>query len=284
MNRYLKLVVMELHRFWKMYVGLAVLTVVSQVGGMIYGLNVLVSRVDRMMEVKGFRTYAEYAATLNRSFEYESFHTAANAAEPWMSGPIFLCVTALIGYCFFIWYRDWAGKSTFAYRLLMLPTARMNLFWSKLTAIMLFVLGLVALQLILIPVLIGLYHQMIPAELAIPETVRSFVTHDRIFQTLIPATFTGFLVSYGTGLLGVIVLFTAILIERSYRLIGIVVGIIYVVLAALAMLLPYIVTMFESEYVLYPLEIFLLQLGIGLVLLGVSLVLSRYLLVRKISV
>ena len=40
----------------------------------------------------------------------------------WFLGPIALCIAALIIYVFFIWYRDWLGKNTFAYRLLMLPT------------------------------------------------------------------------------------------------------------------------------------------------------------------
>ena len=34
-------------------------------------------------------------------------------------------------YVFFIWYRDWLGKYTFAYRLLMLPTTRINIYFAK---------------------------------------------------------------------------------------------------------------------------------------------------------
>ena len=281
MNRYLKLVVMELQRFWKTYAGLAILTVISQIGGMVYGLSRIMDRIDRIIEQQGYLSYAEYKASNFTGLE--SFHEAANQSEPWLSGPIFLCIAALIGYCFFIWYRDWIGKSTFAYRLLMLPTARMNLFWAKLTAILLFVLGLVALQLLLLPILIGLYHQIVPPELALPETVRSFIIHDRIFRLLIPPTFTGFLVSYGTGLIGVIVLFTAILIERSYRWIGLVGGIIYAGLCGVLWLTPGLINSFESN-ALYPLEIFMLQLAVGLVLLASSLALSRYLLTRKITV
>ena len=46
-------------------------------------------------------------------------------------GPIALCVVVLIIYVFFIWYRDWLGKNTFIYRLLMLPTARIQCLFSK---------------------------------------------------------------------------------------------------------------------------------------------------------
>ena len=55
-----------------------------------------------------------------------------------------LCIVALIFYCFIIWYRDWFGKNTFAYRLLMLPTSRLNLYIAKATTILLFILGLLA--------------------------------------------------------------------------------------------------------------------------------------------
>ena len=281
MNRYGKLVVMELHRFWKIYAALAAVTVVSQIGGMIYGLGNIMGRVNRIMTLNGIGTYADYAASPYRN---EEFRSAVGAAQPWLTGPVFLCIAALAGYCFFIWYRDWAGKSTFAYRLLMLPTSRMNLFWSKLTAIMLFVLGLIALQLVLLPVLIGLYGWRIPPELFTPETVHAFIAHDRIFRTLIPSTFTGFLVSYGAGMLGVIIVFTAILIERSYRLIGIAMGIAYASLSAIALLAPRFIASFESEIALYPMEIFRLQLGIGLFLLGLSLALSAYLITRRITV
>ena len=70
----------------------------------------------------------------------------------WFMGPIIVCGVTLIIYVFFIWYRDWLGKNTFSYRLLMLPTARINVYLAKATTILLYVLGLVALQLLLLPI------------------------------------------------------------------------------------------------------------------------------------
>ena len=64
----------------------------------------------------------------------------------WFVMPIVLCIAMLMIYVFFIWYRDWFGKNTFIYRLLMLPTERINIYFAKLTAIMLLVLGLITLQ------------------------------------------------------------------------------------------------------------------------------------------
>ena len=75
-----------------------------------------------------------------------------------------LCVVVLIIYVFFIWYRDWLGKNTFSYRLFMLPTARIHVYLAKATTILLFVLGLVALQLLLLPVESQVLQWMVPNE------------------------------------------------------------------------------------------------------------------------
>src|SRR5699024_11106150 len=68
----------------------------------------------------------------------------------WFVGPIALSIVVLLIYVFFIWYRDWFAKNTFIYRLLTLPTARLNVYLSNAPTIFLMVLELVALQLILI--------------------------------------------------------------------------------------------------------------------------------------
>jgi hypothetical protein len=185
----------------------------------------------------------------------------------------------MLFYVFFIWYRDWFGKNTFICRLLMLPTERMNLYWAKLTAILAFVLGLVALQLVLFPLHLWLFGQMLPPDIGLAVSVSGFILHDQIFQILIPPTFLDFVLYYGAGVLGVAVVFTAILIERSYRLKGLVGGTLYAAAAGIAMLIPQ-----SFRGFLYPIEIFWLMLGIGIALLGISLWISRLLLTRKITV
>ena len=67
-------------------------------------------------------------------------------------------------YVFFIWYRDWFGKSSFIYRLLMLPTKRIHIYFAKLTAIMFLVLGLIALQILLMPIEMQIVNSIVPAD------------------------------------------------------------------------------------------------------------------------
>ncbi|WP_276356305.1 hypothetical protein [Cohnella caldifontis] len=275
MNRYGKLALIELHRFWKVYAALLAMTLVSQAGGFFYHLRTYMNGVHRQMAERGFRTYQEYREVFRGG---ETFHSFVSFAEPWFSGPVVLCAAAMIFYVFFIWYRDWLGKNTFIYRLLMLPTERLNLFWAKLTAIMAFVLGLVAFQIVLLPVHLWMFRQIIPPELGISESIFAFVRNHRLFQILIPGTFPGFLVSYGTGLMSVTVVFASVLIERSFRLKGLFGAILYAAACGTAMLAP----SFSDR--LYPLELFWLRFGIGILLLAVSVALSWLLLKRKITV
>ncbi len=275
MSRYVKLVLMELHRFWKIYAALAVLTIVSQVGAMWLNLQSFMNDVERIMKERTLLTYAEYTDR----FGLHNFRDAVNFSEPFFTGPVVLCIAALLFYVFLIWYRDWFGKNTFAYRLLMLPTSRMNLFWSKLTAIMMFVLGLVALQIVLFPLHMAMYRHFIPPELGMSESIRAFILHHAVFQILIPPHIADFILFYAMGLAGVTVVFTSILLERSYRLKGLIAGIVYAGAAGSALLAPYL-----FHYVLYPAEIFWLQVAVGFVLFGASIGISWRLLTRKITV
>ena len=125
----------------------------------------------------------------------------------WFLGPIALCIAALIIYVFFIWYRDWLGKNTFAYRLLMLPTARMNIYLAKATTILLFVLGLVALQLLLFPiegqVSNGWFQTEFRTDLSVYE-----ITKLNYLNLFFPRTFIEFVLYYGAGMMAVFIVFT----------------------------------------------------------------------------
>jgi len=76
-----------------------------------------------------------------------------------------ISIAMLMIYVFFIWYRDWFGKNTFIYRLFMLPTERIAIYFAKLTTIMLLVLGLIALQILLILMEKQIVNKIIPIDL-----------------------------------------------------------------------------------------------------------------------
>ncbi|MCA9765632.1 MAG: hypothetical protein KC455_04350 [Carnobacterium sp.] len=277
MKNYLKLVSFELSRFIKIYIALIVVTTVSQFAGV-------------------FSQSRNYAATVNQTLQQESFSlndyfvsypplTFINVTvSGWFIIPIIFSAAALVFYSFFIWYRDWFGKNAFIYRLLMLPTNRINLFFSKLTAILLMVLGLVATQLILIPLESALFNQLLPDYLRYNLSTQTIISSSEYLSVLFPDSFIQFLIYYGLGSLVLIVLFTIILFERSFHLKGIVFGGLFGAGTFILMLSPFIIQTKLSPYYLYPIENFAIELFLGIVISIFSIWVSHYLLNKKITV
>lgn len=201
----------------------------------------------------------------------------------WFMGPIALCIAALIFYVFFIWYRDWFGKNTFIYRLLMLPTARIQIFLSKAVSILLMVFGFVAIQLMLLPIESVILKWIVPLDYRIDMTAGEIIQNSYL-QTLIPSTFIEFVLYYGAGIMAVLIIFTAILFERSFRLKGVLLGAIFVGLAVLVFFSPILIMEIMQTYYLYPIEIFILEIILGLVVIGASIWTSHFLLKKKITV
>ena len=194
-------------------------------------------------------------------------------------------LSPLIFYSFLIWYRDWFGKNTFAYRLLMLPTARISLYFSKATAILVLIFGLLAFQMILLPLENALFESLIPENfLETNMDVSSILQSNNILGIIIPPYFSNFLISYGIGMMFVFVLFTSILFERSFRLKGIVLGILYFIAAVLLYLSPLFIIDNESMPVLYPEEIFAIFLVLGIFIIGVSIIIGNWLISKRVLV
>ncbi|MFB6465646.1 hypothetical protein ACE38V_02380 [Cytobacillus sp. Hz8] len=233
---------------------------------------------NRMIYEEGL-SKAEYI----NQFGKFSFLTISESL--WFLGPIALCAAALLIYVFIIWYRDWFGKNTFIYRLLMLPTSRMNVYLAKASAIFLMVLGLIAFQLILFPIDNLIFKGIIPSEFRYATDVRSLLTINPYFQLIIPTSFEQFLMSYGLGLLAVFVVFTAILFERSFRIKGIVLGVLFCIAAMVIFLSPALILgLLHIDNYLYPVEFFMLELFMYLLMMGATLWVSHYLITKKVTV
>ena len=233
MNRYLKLVNFEFSRFNKLFLVLVGITALIQLVGVIFESRRYVGRANK----------AIYEDLLSQNDFIEMYGKMSffNFSQTgWFLLPIMLCGATLLIYVFFIWYRDWFGKNTFSYRLLVLPTARLNIYLAMAKTIFLFVLGMVAVQLVLILVETKMLQWMVPAEFYTTFSVNK-ITNLYILNILFPATFIDFVLLYGAGLAGVCIVFTGILFERSYRLKGIFFGILYCGVSLLVFFAPVLV-------------------------------------------
>ncbi|MCM3169661.1 hypothetical protein [Peribacillus frigoritolerans] len=275
MMRYIKLVNFEINRFSKIYLSLLLITLVSQFAGVIIVTKSLLNDARDIMKEERL---SEAAYITN----YGGIDFSHIAHTLLFVGPIALSAVALIFYIFLIWYRDWFGKNTFIYRLLMLPTSRLSIYLSKATAIFLMVLGLIAFQIIILPMENALFNSNVPEALLHEISTYGITKLIPILSLIIPSTFTQFLLSYGIGLMIMSILFTAIMFERSFRIKGIIMGLLYCGIAAVLFLAP--VLMEIGNFYFYPNELFGLMLAIGIILTGLSVWLGAWLLKNRVTV
>jgi len=275
MKSFLKLVNFELNRFFKLYFILMGLTIVSQIVGAFIVAIVYMNDAERII-------YERQISSSQYIEEYGVFSFFNYFNSGWFLMPIIFCIALLILYVFFIWYRDWLGKNTFIYRLLMLPANRVNIYFAKLTTIMMLVFGLVGLQLLMLPVEVKIIKSLVSEDF---QTSFSFneIHHLPILSWLYPVRFTEFVMMYGIGLILVAVIFTAILFERSYRLKGIFFAIVYGILSFCVFMVPLLLNSFYTNY-FYPNELLVLQLVATIIVLGSAIWIANHLLKHKIRV
>lgn len=275
MKNYLKLVHFEINRFFKLYVILMGVTILFQLIGAVVVAKGYMNSANKIM-YENQLTVGQYLE------QYGMFSFGNFLNSGWFVFPIMFCIAMLMIYVFFIWYRDWFGKNTFIYRLLMLPTERISIYFAKLTAIMLFVLGLIALQITLVSMEMWIFNSIVPDNFR--ESFSFYGNYYfEIWHLLYPNTFIQFIINYGVGLIFVAVVFTAILFERSYRLKGIFFAMMYGLLSFGVFIAPFLLDGFGINY-FYPIEIFLMGLGTSLVVLGSAIWIANYLLKHKIRV
>ena len=278
MSRYLKLVNFELSRFMKIYLVLIAITVISQITGIIVKSKGYLNEVHRTI----------YGDSISKAQYIEEYGTITfmdyATSNLWFLAPIALCIAALMFYVFFIWYRDWFGKNTFIYRLLLLPSARLNVLLAKATTILLLVFGLVSIQLILLPIENNIFKWIIPLDFRTDLPIHEMLEQSHELSVLIPRSFVEFIIHYGIGIMAVLVIFTVILFERSYRLKGILVAILFGLLAIVIFFLPDFVELLLQKNYLYPIEHLVVRGILGIIVIGLSIWVSNFLLNKKINV
>lgn len=203
----------------------------------------------------------------------------------WIFGPVALGISGLLLYSLFIWYREWMGKNTFAYRLLMLPVPRMHLFYSKLVILYLSIFTLISVQIISLFVGFQIFSAIVPGEWQSSMTFISALNMHSFFYYILPLDPWFFLSINGIGIVFLLVLFTVILMERSFSFKGIVLGIAYAVSVLFIALLPaFLPDIIGNHYFFYTSEL----IALIIILLGLisfaSIMISHYLLNKKITI
>lgn len=278
MKSYLKLLNFELNRFMKLYLLLMLFV------GIVQTATVIFYSFTYMQLVKD----ASASSRMTPEKFIESYWKFSLAEVIYTNGfmiPIIIAVAGLVFYMFFIWYRDWFARNTFIFRLLMLPTDRMNIYFAKLTTIMLTVFGMLAFQIVMLLFYKQIVEWIVPLVYREDLSIGILISSSLYLNMFIPSSFSSFIVTYGLGFTAVVVVFTIILLERSYKWIGLIYGIIYASVALLIYALPVIIQfiVFNKIY-LYLEELFWIEVAITILIVICSLVMSNYLLKKKVTV
>lgn len=277
MKNYVKLVNFEFNRVAKLFAVLLGITFVAQMAGVFF-------QSRKYLDLANEQIYEFMIPKEQFLADYGQMSFSDVVQSLWFLGPIALSGAGVGFYIFLIWYRDWIGKNTFIYRLLMLPTTRLNILYAKLTTIVTMTLGLVAFQLIILPIEIMVHKAMVPDEFRADMGLTKIVTSMRELSMIIPQSLTEFLIYYGSGIMAVCVLFTAILLERSFKWKGIFAGIVYGGLAIGVLISPLLLQDLVLNGFFYPIELFVIEIVMALVVIVVSVWLSGFLLKKKITV
>lgn len=277
MGSFMKLFAFEINRFIKLYIALLAVIFIIQLGTVLFEASSYMALVKEV--TKSGRASPEQF--LN---EYWHFSLVDVIYARGFLIPIALGAVSVIIYLFFIWYRDWFARNTFIYRLLMLPVNRMTIYFAKLATIIVSVLGLISAQLVYLVIYKQIVKWIVPIVYR-TDMKTSLLVASSDLSVLIPTHFSLFLIIYGLGTLFIIVLFTGILFERSFKLVGLLLGIIYTSFAIGLFILPFVVQfIFFDTFYLYTDEMFYVQLVISFIIGGVSLWISYILINRKVTV
>ncbi|OJF97113.1 hypothetical protein [Alkalibacterium sp. 20] len=278
LHNFLKFTNFELERLSKFLFALMGITFIANLVGYIYTPMKYMGKINEYI--------AQNSATSEQAIQQYgpfSFYNALNSF--WIVGPIALGISGFIFYSFFIWYREWFGKNTFAYRLLMLPIHRMTLFYSKLVVVFIGIFTLISTQMISLFIGYPIVSAIIENTYYVNQSLMEAVQLHPLFLYLFPLDLGFFLTINAVGLVVLLVLFTAILMERSYAVKGIVLGIIYAVVALTLVLLPlFLPDLLNNHYILYGSELIIIEAILLVIVAVLSLFTSRHLINKKITV
>ncbi|MED4967595.1 hypothetical protein P9759_11540 [Heyndrickxia coagulans] len=277
MKSFVKLVNFEINRFAKIYWSLVAITILSQFTSVFLTVHRYISQAnwDHISPVTAQLAYVK---------QYGSIGFIDCFGSIWFMGPIALCAAAMVFYIFLIWYRDWYGKHTFIYRLFMLPVERWNLYLAKAASILLMVLGFIAVQIILLPVEHFFFNAITPRIYRMDMTVADAVLSFPYFNLLLPGAAIDFLFHYGLGFTVVLVIFTAILLERSFRMKGILLGLLYGFLSFVLFWTPDFLFEVLLPGVLHQQELLWIEVATTAIIAGYSILLGGYLIKYKATV
>lgn len=275
MSKILMLYDIEFKRIKKVYFSILGLIIISNLIWFIYNLNLVAKEVQGILNIRGglglFKSEEAYMIIKNGGFMYSLYSLS-----------FFFMILGLIWclyYTLLTWYKDFSSKTTVAYTLFTLPYNKFKIFLSKLLIVLSFIYGVLSTQ-----------HILWILEIFIMKSITS-INLSEIIYIINYNNLTGFL-SMGVSIypleilmyyvfspiLAVIVLFTGVLIHKSFDKIGGFLGLFYVVIVIFMYLYISSISMTFTDEILKNHILYYIVMGV------LSLIISYNLLNKKIHI
>lgn len=240
MSNILTLYNMEFKRIYKLYFALIGVLFLGNIGVSIFALY---------FNIKNFAT--QYKLPLNleaiRNSEYVksiSLFSRNSIVKFTLMIFVFSVLLCLI-YALVIWYRDYFSKSKTICTLLTLPQKRFNIYISKLIMIAIMIYGVIVSQYLFWSLDLNIAKFVLNINNSNYSNLFEVFKLHNLWTPITSMYFLDFLMINTIGvILAIVVTFTGVLIERSYKKIGVVLGVAYIVIS----IAVYIIIMFRTEY------------------------------------
>ncbi|EQK43532.1 putative membrane protein [[Clostridium] bifermentans ATCC 638] len=226
MNRILTLYNIEFKRIYKLYFLLIGTLFIANLAGVMKTLYDSVKRIslenNLPMNIDILKTNLGY-----------SFINEFTKNDIYVYGSMALGVAILfcLLYATIIWYRDYYSKSKTIYTLLSLPQPRFNIYLAKLIMVIVMIYGAIACQFLFWYIDLNIIK--ILAGISSPNfaNVYSNMMQSVNQINVVSAYLLDFLMIDLFGvILAVVVIFTGVLIERSFKKVGVLLGVGYILI------------------------------------------------------
>lgn len=269
-NNILTLYDMEFKRIYKIYFALIGILFASNIGVTLFSIySVSAGSLDEHGNIINMSILRS-----SEGMKYINLYVISELASITkfiMAFAVLLCLL----YSLVIWYRDYFSKSKTIATLLMLPQKRFNIYISKLITVIMMIFGVMSIQFLFWFIDLVIVKVILNVNLdGFINVFKTILGSQNRISNLIFAQPIDFIMINTLGvILAVTVIFTGVMIERSYRKIGPVLGSIYIV----ACIMIYVATITNygnytdvllKTHLLYYIVVFLISTVVSLSLLN----------------
>lgn len=275
MNRILTLYDIEFKRIKKIYFSVLGLLAISNLVWFVYNLHLVTKQVQDILNIRGkinlLKSEEAYMIIKNGDLIYSLYILS-----------LFFMILALIWclyYTLLIWYKDFSNKTKVAYTLFTLPYNKFNIFISKLITVVSFIYGVLVTQHILWVLEIFIIKSFTGIHISEVIQIINYNNSMSLLFMGLPIYPLEIFMYYITGpILVVVVLFTGVLIHKSFDKLGGFLGLSYISIAGFVYMFILITSIIFTDELLKNHILYYIIMGV------LSLTISYRLLNKRIHV